>query len=577
MEVKLAYRGPLSNPVEIISRLQEHHSIVAIDTETVSTTDRTVIGIGICIGVERFYCQVLPECSPLLPTFLRILANPDIKKVYHNACFDLLNIEHLANEHNLPLPDYTNIQDTMLMAKIQGREGQLETLATELLGYEPWVSIPELLMQHGHDNKQGIRIKAKNMLSVEWADSAEKCMQDCKATFNLYHKLDKMWRSEQNRECYEVDRRLISVLYQMEQRGLALNQNRVKDYYAQYSQEKLGYLDYCDNMGFNPGSGQQVGYILATRGEILPFTKGGKQLRTDEETLEKFSDPLAHLVLQYRKCDKLLGTYFKPYLDADRAYTHFRIDLATGRLASGQFERHRHVCRNLQNIPPSIRDIFEPDSGEWTNPDFSQLEMRVFAAWSGNETMLDAYREGRDIHAITHSAIFPGHEASYYEKENLTAHSDGERTVGKTMNFQVIFDASSYSLSVQCKRPEKWCAEIKAKWFATYPGSYEFIQSQKGRNESYCKDMFDRYMLLPKEEERGLDHVQKCRVNWPVQATGADIVKRSMLMLTETDNRLQIHDEFLINGKYDVQPNDFAKVHPDVWTPVDIKRGPIWK
>ena len=191
--------------------------------------------------------------------------------------------------------------------------------------------------------------------------------------------------------------------------------------------------------------------------------------------------------------------------------------------------------------------------------------------------MLDAYAGGRDIHAITHQAIYPGHPSEYYMKENLTMASDGERTVGKTMNFQVIFDASSYSLSVQCKRPEKWCAEVKAKWFATYPGSYEFIQAQKARTEDYAIDMFDRYMLLPKEEERGQDHVQKCRVNWPVQATGASIVKRGLLMLAETDNRLQIHDEYLLNGEYDIQPNDFARVHPEVWTPVDIKRGPVWK
>ena len=579
MELKIAYLGPLTTQADILARIQEHHPVVAIDTETIGLKDRTCIGIGVCIAPdERFYIQVLPETSPLLPYVLRMLADPTVTHVYHNGIFDLGIISHLVSQLGRDeYPDYSNIQDTMLMAKIQGREGDLLTLAVEYLGFEPWTGIQQLLEVSGGLSAKGLPRKAKNMLEVPWEKTAFKCLRDAQATFNLYYKLNRMWRSEENRGCYEVDRKLIQVLHRMEAKGLALNQARVKDYYAKYAHEKLEYTDLCDSMGFNPGSGSQVGLVLAGRGVFLPFTKSGKQLRTDEETLEKVNDPVAHMVLKYRKCDKLLGTYFRPYLDADRAYTHFRIDLATGRLASGQFEQHNHVCRNLQNIPPSIRDIYEPDTGTWTNPDFSQLEMRVFAAWSHNQTMLDAYREGRDIHALTHQAIFPGHDESYYLKENLTLASDSERTVGKTFNFQVIFDASTYSLSTQCKRPEVWCAGAKSKWFATYPGAYEFIQEQKQKTEPWCRDMFDRYMLLPDAEERGLDHVQKCRVNWPVQATGASIVKRGLLMLAETDNRLQIHDEYLLDGDYDIGKDDFARVHSEVWTPVDTKKGPVWK
>ena len=574
-ELRVAYRGPYiaASSAETLERLNAHHGVIAIDTETVSLKDRTCIGIGIYLNSdEGMYVQVLPETSPILPQVMALCADTRITKIYHNGMYDLGVLTDLARHTGLPEPDYFNIEDTSIMAQVQGQwSNTLQELGTFDLGFTDMFSISDLLKKASEVTGK----KKPSMLDVPWQDTALKCLNDCRATFNLYSYLNSKWHSEGEKDCYDVDRKLIPILHMMEDRGLALINDKIEQYWEIFAREKLFYEDICQQWGFNPGSPQQVGYVLASKGNILPFSKNKRQLVTSEEVLSDLPDGLAHMILAYRKVTKLLSTYVVPFRGADRAYTHFRIDLATGRLASGRVESHKHVCRNQQNIPPDMRDIFAPDDevDGFTNSDFSQLEMRVFAEQCKDPTMIQAYKDNKDIHAITHSAVFPGHPWQYY----INKDNESERTVAKTANFSLIFDAQSYTLSKHTKLPVSWWDDAKAKWFATYPGARDYINERKSDDRDYAVTDFGRRMRLPNVFEYPEDHINKCRVNYPTQGTAADIVKRAMLQLGETDLRLQVHDEYLLNGRYDLERDTFAKIHPEIYTPMDVKHGRVWK
>ena len=572
-ELRVAYRGSYtaSTPAEILERLYSHSGIIAVDTETISLKDRTCIGIGLYITpTEGFYIQVLPETSPLLSQVMALIADTRVTKIYHNAIFDLGVLDDLAVQEGLPRPDYYNIEDTSIIAQVQGLwSNSLQELGMFELNYSDMFSISDLLEKaRGYTGK-----KLVNMLDVLWSDTALKCLNDCRATFSLLPYLNKQWHSVGEKDCYKVDKKLIPLLHKMEQKGLALIPDKLDAYFEDLSQEKTAYLDVCRNMGFNPGSPQQVGHVLASKGNILPFSKSKKQLVTDADTLSNLPDGLAHMILAYRGVSKLLSTYVVPFQGANRAYTHFRIDLSTGRLASGQIANHKHVCRNQQNIPPNMRDIFTPDNDVWTNSDFSQLEMRVFANQCKDPTMLQAYKDDKDIHAITHAEIFPGHAWEYY----VNKEDEAERTIAKTANFSLIFDAQSYTLAKHTKMPIPWWDEARARWFRTYPVAKSYIDEIKADDKDYAETDFGRRMFLPSIFQYPEEHIMKCKVNWPTQGTAADIVKRAMLQLGETDLRLQVHDEFLQDGRYGLDKNTFAHVHPEVYTPMDVKVGPVWK
>src|SRR3990172_6118105 len=333
----IPYLGPEDYDQEsLVARLKaEQPTILSIDTETVSLKDRRIIGIGIGLNQrEAVYFPVWPYRSKHLDLAWRLLATYSTK-VFHNAMYDLTAIT-----------DYMELQ------------------------VEDIDAISDILPER------------KTMLDLPLEVVANKCMRDCLATIRLYYKQggpewwgpdghawsyepsyfggwdplepDSYHVSPQMKDCYQVDMRLIPLLMRMSRRGIALRPDRVESWYRRVRKQVQVYEEICEKEGFEPSKNQQVGYVLASRGNFLPFTKSGKQLKTDNEVLENLNYPLAVVVLQYRKYSKLKGTYLEPWLDEERAYTNFRLDLSTARLSS--------FDRNMQNIPVPIRDVFEPDS-----------------------------------------------------------------------------------------------------------------------------------------------------------------------------------------------------------------------
>lgn len=542
--------------------------IITTDTETVNTKDNTIIGIGIGLSTsEAYYVTVLPERSAHVEAVMGLLARPDIHKVYHNAVYDIKAFRRLATEEQLPVPEVWAIDDTALMAHNSGRRAALEQVATEF-GVEGLFSVQEVL----DETRLALGKRTVNMLDADIERVAQKCMNDVRATFTLYEQLPAAL-TPVYRDCYEVDRRCLSILKTVELRGFALDHVALEGHRERLRRTVLTLKDICDSMGFNPGSPSQVGFILATRGNILPFTKNRRQLRTNNEVLSQLDDPLAHLVLGYRGVSKLLSTYVEPWRGQERAYTNFRLDLSTGRLAS--------FDRNLQNVPESMRDVFQPDSGSFTWGDLSQLEMRLFAKFSGDPLMLKAYREGLDIHGVTHQGMWPetfGDTASGVYAEN--------RRRAKTFNFAMIFDATTKTLAFKTHSKFDKVEQWQRDWLALYSQGAEWIQEQMDADVDVVYDIYGRAMRLPEYDvnEWGRDnsaHRNRCKVNYPIQGSGASIVKRQINYLWDHGYadayRLQVHDEHVLDGDVEFPVEAMRLTHPDVETPIDVKHGSKWK
>jgi len=226
-------------------------------------------------------------------------------------------------------------------------------------------------------------------------------MQDSGACLKLYYEL---WE-DSNKGYLATEMQLIPILIEMSNKGLLIDQEARQEVEEELTEQSEYYFNLCEKVGFNPGSPQQVAYMLAKRGAYsaftrLPFTRGRRgSLSTAVEILEKMDDPLASIVLKYRTYSKLLSTYIKPWAKEDRAYTHFHMDAITGRPSS--------TDRNMQNIPgkkseiTNCRNILLPDSGIWSDMDWSQLELRILAHLSQDKEMLHIYEIGGDIHQTT--------------------------------------------------------------------------------------------------------------------------------------------------------------------------------
>ena len=358
---------------------------------------------------------------------------------------------------------------------------------------------------------------------------------------------------------YLLDMAMIPLLIKMGKRGIALRQEVLESWFVKLSQEKLDYEDICANEGFDPSKPQQVGYTLASRGNMLPFTRNQRQLKTDVKTLRKLDDPLVQVILSHREVSKLLSTYIKPSRGKARFYTNFRQDLSTARLASYE--------RNVQNIPPKIREIFKPDSGTWTWIDWSQIEMRIFAHLTQDPVMVDAYATGKDIHTVTQLALWP----------NSDPKDDNYRGRAKTFNFAMIYFAGPYTLSEHSGLPVGDCARYRAGWLKKYHIAHEWMLSQIADTSDYRENMFKRRLRLPDPDFYPQSHIDKCSINYPVQGTAAGVVARGMIICDRLDYDfpIQVHDEIVIDGDVD-PPESLAHIIPGLDLPFSVKKSPVW-
>ena len=357
----------------------------------------------------------------------------------------------------------------------------------------------------------------------------------------------------------EMEMPLSLVLYDMQKEGVAVKREELKAYgdaLVARIEELEQSIHTQAGTEFNINSPKQLGEVLFETMQI----PGGKKTKTGYSTaadvLEKLSAdyPIVKDILEYRGLTKLKSTYadgLAAFIEEDgRIHTNFNQTItATGRISSTE--------PNLQNIPMrmelgrQIRKVFVPREGyEFMDADYSQIELRVLAHMSGDEQLIDAYRQEEDIHRITASKVF------HTPFEEVT---DLQRRNAKAVNFGIVYGISSFGLSQDLSISKKEAAQYIEQYFATYPKVKEFIDKlvTDAKEKGYTETMFGRRRPIPELSSSNFmqrSFGERVAMNAPIQGTAADIIKIAMIKVWKALKEeglksrliLQVHDELLI-------------------------------
>ncbi|MGL6220095.1 MAG: DNA polymerase I, partial [Lacrimispora sphenoides] len=363
---------------------------------------------------------------------------------------------------------------------------------------------------------------------------------------------------------YEIEMPLIYSLFHMEEAGIRVERERLKEY-GDRLKVRITELEQkiYEETGetFNINSPKQLGEVLFDHMKI----PGGKKTKTGYSTaadvLEKLAPdwPVVNLILDYRQLTKLNSTYadgLAAYIGPDeRIHGTFNQTItATGRISSTE--------PNLQNIPVrmelgrEIRKVFVPQEGcQFVDADYSQIELRVLAHMSGDQRLIDAYRQAEDIHAITASQVFhvPLNEVTPLQRRNA-----------KAVNFGIVYGISSFGLSEGLSITRKEASEYISKYFETYPGVKSFLDGlvSEAKEQGYAVSMFGRRRPVPELKSSNFmqrSFGERVAMNSPIQGTAADIIKIAMIRVDHALRKqglksrivLQVHDELLIEAYHD--------------------------
>lgn len=539
--------------------------IIVVDTETISLKERVAIGLSIALSPTiAFYFKLFPEVSPAIPWDL--IRDKSITKIFHNSLFDLSALREFE-------VDTTNILDTNIMSRL------LCYKFNDLVG----LSFVHKMEVH---NAKEVMGEHDTMLELPSDVVARKCMQDSMATYKLYQEL----YPRSDVDYLNVEMQVIPICIEMSNRGLKIDQEARQKVEVELRDWADYYFNACQELGFNPGSNQQVAYMLAKRGAYnvfhkLPFTKGrGKRnLSTAKTVLDKMDDPLAVVVLQYREYAKLLSTYIEPWAHDSRAFTLYHLDALTGRPSSTGANTGIEY-RNMQNVPGKYRKdgsiypincraIFEPDNGLWTDVDWEQLEPRILAYLSGDKEMQYIFSQPKYNPDGSRNQ-----EGDIHLQVAMWMNID--RKLGKTINLAMTYGATDDALMEQSGiRSKERVGNLRYQWGKKFPEAMDWIQSRQedALRTGIAKTVFNRSIRLPTEEEESVDGIRRKAIDYPCQGSAAEILKRGLIKLKDLELALQIHDEILCDG---FVPADRFRVLEDIApfkAPVEVKYLNRWE
>ncbi len=388
----------------------------------------------------------------------------------------------------------------------------------------------------------------------------------CYESFVAFKAYDSIFEQLKKTDMYDlfinIEMPLVYTLFDMEKRGIRTNKEALKEYGDKLA-VRIGELEKTiyEQAGeeFNINSPKQLGVILFEKLN-LPF---GKKTKTGYSTaasvLEKLVDyhPIINQALEYRQLAKLKSTYadgLANYIGEDnKIHSKFHQTItATGRISS--------TDPNLQNIPirmelgRAIRKVFTPEEGfVFVDADYSQIELRVLAHMSGDESLIEAYQHEDDIHKITASKVFhtPLDEVTSLQRSNA-----------KAVNFGIVYGISSFGLGQDLNISRKEAEEYIEQYFKTYPQIKEFLDNlvREAEEKGYVNTIFGRRRPIPELKSSNFmqrSFGKRVAMNSPIQGTAADIIKIAMnrvnqeLKNRKLDSRLilQVHDELLIEAK----------------------------
>ena len=563
---------------------------VAFDTETTSleVSEAQLLGISFCFKKnEAYYCDF--SKNPDLINLYQDFFNSPILKIAHNLKYDY----GILFKYGIKISDHCF--DTMIAHYLIDPEQRhnLDHLSRNILKYNP-ISIESLI---GKKSKP-----TKKMEEVDLNDLKNYAAEDADLTFQLYLEFkDKIKDLNLDFLFEKVEMPLLRVLHDMEKEGIKINTSSLLEFSEKL---KLSLADLeksiykHSEIEFNIDSPKQLGEILF--GKLMLDDKAKKtktgQYKTDESTLLKLNGlhPIIKDILDYRTRRKLLSTYVDalPKLISSvtkKIHTNYMQTVtSTGRLSSNK--------PNLQNIPvrtalgKEIRKAFcsSDNNHLLLCADYSQIELRIIAGLSKDESMINAFTVGRDIHTETASKIF---------KVDLERVSREMRGKAKMVNFGIIYGISAFGLSQRLGIKRKEAKEIIDNYFKEFPNVKNYMDStiNFAKKNGYVETLFKRKRFLKNINSgnatmRGFD--ERNAINAPIQGSAADIIKIAMINVhkqllqhnLKSKLLLQVHDELVfdmhkeeeVKLKLLVEKEMMNAVKFDVPLEVEIGVGENW-
>ncbi len=527
--------------------------ILSLDTETTSMNaiDAELVGLSFAVKEnEAFYVPVpanREEAQRIVNIFKPIYENDKIVKVGQNIKYDLEVLANYGVTLAGPMFD-TMIAHYLIQPELRHN---MDYMAEVYLNYKT-IHIDELIGPKGKNQK--------NMRDLTPTEVYEYAAEDADITLKLKNKLEpELKKYGAERLFHEIEMPLMPVLAEMEMNGVRIDTRSL----AETSNILTARMEELERRiyelageRFNIASPRQVGDILFGKLKIIEKPKKTKtgQYVTSEDVLQtlKGKHEIVADILAHRGLKKLLGTYvdaLPKLINARTGHIHTSFNqtvTATGRLSSSD--------PNLQNIPvrgedgKEIRRAFIPEPGcLFFSADYSQIELRVMAHLSGDENMIEAFREGHDIHAATAAKIY---------KEAIDSVTRDQRTKAKRANFGIIYGITVWGLADRLNIGRDEARQLIDGYFETFPHVHEYMEQAKetARSQGYVDTLFGRRRYLADINSRNATvrgFAERNAINAPIQGTAADIIKVAMIRIHRRFKAegvrakiiLQVHDE----------------------------------
>ena len=551
----------------LIDKLMQQNS-VCFDTETtgLKALEVELIGIAFSFEIGKGYYVSFPEnqeeTASILEEF-RPFFESKIEKIGHNLKYDIKVLS------NYKMPVKGKLFDTMIAHYLINPDMRhtMDMLAETYLNYQP-ISITELIGKNGK-NQLSMRV-------VPIAEQTEYAVEDADITLQLKEHFTKELESGNVTKLFsDIELPLVSVLTAMEIEGINLNSNFLKELSVALTDDIIR-LEKCiyEQAGeeFNIASPKQLGIVLFENMQLVAKPKKTKtgQYKTGEDILSFLAKDhqIIRDIQEYRQYKKLQSTYVDALPNevnpnTGRIHTQYmQAVAATGRLSSNN--------PNLQNIPirtergREVRKAFIPRNENYVllAADYSQIELRIIAALSKEENMINAFKNGEDIHASTAAKVF---------NIPLSEVTREQRTNAKTVNFGIVYGVSAFGLSNQTDLSRSEAKELIDTYYETYPKLKAYMSAQVdfAREHGYVETVLKRRRYLKDINSRNAmvrSGAERNAVNAPIQGSAADIIKLAMIHIYNRFEKeqfkskmlLQVHDELV----FDVHKDELEIIKP---------------
>ena len=540
--------------------------ILSLDTETTSTSPIEAELVGLSFSVEEskaFYVPVPEnheEAQKVVELFRPVYENESIVKIGQNIKYDL----EVLMKYGVNLKG--QLFDTMIAHYLIQPElrHNMDYMAEVYLNYQT-IHIDELIGPKGKNQR--------SMRSLSPTQVYEYAAEDADITLKLKNILEpKLKEANVESLFYEIEMPLVPVLAEMEMNGVLIDTESLKETSRLFTERLIEIERHIYELAgesFNISSPKQVGDILFGKMQIIEKPKKTKtgQYVTSEEVLQQLrhKHPIVDEILNFRGLKKLLGTYvdaLPKLINPQTGHIHTSFNqtvTATGRLSSSD--------PNLQNIPvrgedgKEIRKCFIPEKDcLFFSADYSQIELRVMAHLSQDENMINAFREGYDIHAATASTIY---------KKGIDEVTRDERTKSKRANFGIIYGITVFGLAERLDIERAEAKQLIDGFFQTFPQVHDYMERSKEtvREKGYAETIFHRRRYLPDILSRNATvrgFAERNAINAPIQGSAADIIKVAMVRIYNRFKQegirskmiLQVHDEL----NFSVYPEEKSRV-----------------